>query len=95
MSYIKNKRDRNERAIVSLWQSLGCHCIQMDRNAGFDQLVISPYRVAIVEIKNPETYWKLEDAEEKCKANVEAAGGTYWIVTNDREALEAAGYDVA
>jgi hypothetical protein len=92
MSYIKNKRDRNEKAILSLWRSLGCYCIQMKREQGYDWTVVSPHRVAIVEIKMPEEVDHLTDSEKKCKAEVEAAGGEYFVVWDDATALEAAGY---
>lgn len=87
---IKNNRDANERAIIELLRGIGCVVWQMDRKDGFDLLVISAGDVEIVEIKNPDTKWKLTEAEEKRKAEVESVGGVYWIVTDEDSALKMA-----
>ena len=87
---IKNNRDANERGIIELLQAAGCVVWQMDRKAGFDLLVISAGDVEIVEVKNPAKKWKLTDAEQKKKDEVESVGGTYWIVTDEDSALRMA-----
>jgi hypothetical protein len=90
MSYSRNKRDANEKVIVSLWRHMGLLWIQMDKDKGFDGLLVTPTGNRIIEIKNPAIKWTLTDDEKLLKIEVEAAGGVYWIVTDDETALKAA-----
>lgn len=86
-----DKRDANEKALVDLWRGLHCHWIPMDRNAGFDGVLISPFTgVHIVEVKNPDAKWKLTENEQKTKAEVEARGATYNIIETDTQAVKLA-----
>lgn len=87
---IKNNRDANERGLIELLRRIGCVVWQMDRKAGFDLLVISAGDVNIAEVKNPAKKWKLTDAEQKKKDEVESVGGIYWIIENEDDALKMA-----
>lgn len=63
----------------------------MDRNAGFDGVLISPFTgTHIVEVKNPDRKWKLTEAEEQTKQEVEARGAIYNIIQTVDEAVELA-----
>lgn len=63
----------------------------MDRNAGFDGVLISPFTgVHIVEVKNPDRKWKLTDAENKTKEEVEARGASYNIIETVEQAVKLA-----
>lgn len=65
----------------------------MDKMAGFDGIAISPRTgTHIYEIKDPAKRWKLTEAEQKRKAEVEAAGGLYCVVLSVEQALIIAGY---
>ena len=89
---IAQKRDINEPDIVNpLRNDLKVTWIPMDKDAGFDGLVIWRGRVHIVEIKNPEYLTKkgveamLTENEKETKRMVEAAGGVYniWLTLGD------------
>lgn len=81
-----NRRDNNESRIVEFWQALGCVWIPQSRHSGFDGVLVARNGVHIVEIKNPARRWTLTDAEQRRRAEVEAAGGVYNIVCNDDDA---------
>jgi hypothetical protein len=86
-----DKRDANEKALVELWRGMHCMWIQMDRRAGFDGLLISPWTgVHIVEIKNPNVRYELTPNEEKVQAEVEARGVIYNIILTDEQAIKLA-----
>lgn len=91
MSYTKNKRDENEARLMEVWAKIGCLYIQMDKDAGFDGVLISPHTgVHIVEVKNPSRKWILTDAEKKVKAEVEAREGNYNIIESIDDAVRLA-----
>lgn len=90
---IAQKRDKNEPEIVEALRRVGCVWIAMDRNAGFDGIVISPRNgTHIYEVKNPAEKWELTPAEKKRKAEVETAGGVYNVVLGVEQALMIADY---
>ena len=91
MSYIKNKRDANEAEIVEYLRFVGCVIIQMSKDAGFDMVVTRGSRNHIVEIKNPAVKWKLTDAEKSRKAEIEYAGGRYWVIETVDQAAKMLG----
>ena len=86
-----DKRDANEREIITVARHAGAHVIQMDKNAGFDLLVIHRSGVHIVEVKNPEYKWKFTPAEEAQMRRVEKAGQTYNVVEIAEDMLEVLG----
>lgn len=77
---IAQRRDNNEDQITDAITARGWHYIKMDKSAGFDLLVVTPFGNHIVEVKNPARKWVLEPAEQKQKSKVEKAGGKYNIV---------------
>jgi len=81
------RKDLNESAIVETAEHLGASCIKMEGSAGFDRLVICPRGVFVVEIKNPAEAWRLTANELKTRANIEAAGGAYYIVETEAEII--------
>lgn len=86
-----DKRDANEKELVQVWRQVHCMWVPMDRNAGFDGVLISPFTgVHIVEVKNPARKWSLTDAEKETKAEVEARGCIYNIVQTVDDAIELA-----
>lgn len=92
---MKNKRDENEAEIVAFWRSRDCIWIPMDRNAGFDGVLVDPIlqKVHIVEIKNWKLKWHLTEAEKKLRSEI---GNLYHIVCNmdDAACLAAVANDV-
>ncbi len=83
-----DKRDANEKELVSVWRQMHCHWIPMDRNAGFDGVLITPGGgIHIVEVKNPARKWSLTDAEKQTKAEVEARGGSYHVIESVDDAV--------
>lgn len=91
MTYTDNKRDANEREIIAVAKHAGAHVIQMDKNAGFDLLVVHPKGVFIVEVKNPDLKWKFTQAEEAQMRRVERAGQVYNVVEIADDMLETLG----
>ena len=92
---IAQRRDENEPEIVAALRAVGCAWIPMDKMAGFDGILISPRNgIHIVEIKNPLKKWKLTEAEQERKADVERAGGVYSVILRADDALLLAGYSV-
>lgn len=87
MTHYKNRRDNNEARLVELWERSGCIWIPQDRHKGFDGVLLAPNGNHIIEIKNPDENWKLTPAEEKRKAQLEAAGYVYNIIQTDNDAL--------
>lgn len=86
-----DKRDANEKELVKVWRQLHCAWIQMDRNAGFDGILISPFTgIHIVEVKNPDRKWKLTEAEKETKQEVEARGAIYNIIETVDQAVQLA-----
>lgn len=86
-----SKRDANEKALVAVWRRLHCHWIPMDRNAGFDGVLVSPITgVHLVEVKNPAQRWSLTAAERQVKAEVEARGAIYRIIETEEQAVNLA-----
>jgi len=89
MTYRKNDRDTNEKAIIRALRAAGCIVRQMDRHAGFDLLVVSPFTgIHIVEIKNPAYKWHLTENEEDFQGLVESVDQTYWVIQTVDEALK-------
>ena len=86
-----NRRDNNEADILDLWKALGCHWIPQPRQNGFDLVLIARNGAHIVEIKNPARKWELTEAEQRRKAKVEAAGGTYHIIQTYDDARRLVG----
>jgi hypothetical protein len=88
---IAEKPDANLREIIAVAQHAGAHVIKMDRNAGFDLLVVHRSGVHIVEVKNPERKWKLTQAEEAQARRVDRTGQTYNVVECAEDMLEVLG----
>ncbi len=89
MTYRKNDRDANERDIIRALRAVGCIVRQMDRHAGFDLLVVSPFTgIHIVEVKNPAYKWHLTENEQDFQGLVESAGETYWIIDSVEAAMK-------
>lgn len=90
---IAQKRDANEPEIVKALRAVGCGYVYMDKGAGFDGLVQSPRNgLHVFEIKDPKKRWKLTDAEQARKNELEDWGGVYNVVLTVEQALEIAGY---
>lgn len=85
------RRDANEREIVKFWADLGAAWIPMDRDAGFDGILLWRGQKWIVEIKNGT---QLTPREESRKTQVESVGVQYHIIENKRQAAELVGVDV-
>lgn len=86
-----SKRDANERELIRLWRALGAMVIQMDRNAGFDLILVYRGVIYIVEVKDGSKSWSLTENEETRKNLFEIAGIPYNIITNEQEALTLIG----
>ena len=80
------KRDDNEAEILFVMWCLDYYVRQMDKTAGFDLLAVRKL-THIVEVKNPNTYWKLTEQEKAMKGAIEEAGGKYHVIRNVNEVL--------
>jgi L-lactate utilization protein LutB len=47
-----------------------------------------------VEVKNPARAWKLTEAEQKTKDEIESAGGKYYIVETVKDAARVIGWEI-
>jgi hypothetical protein len=83
---ISDKRDANEKEIVEFWRGVGAVWIPMSRTAGFDGVLVYRGVTYTVEIKNPACRWSFTRAEAKRKAEIENAGGEYWLVCDLQDA---------
>ena len=81
-----NRRDLNEAAIVSFWRCVGCYWIPFVPGQGADGLLFALNGVHLVEIKNPETSWKLTPEELALKSSVERMGHKYNVIQTLDEA---------
>jgi hypothetical protein len=86
------KIDANQPKIVQAIRDIGAVWIPTsgDPAIGFDGIVIFRSRIYIVEIKNGElslSARRLTDTEQKRKAQVESAGGCYWIIEDVDDAM--------
>lgn len=90
-----DKRDANERDIVSFWRHLGFLWVQMDRYAGFDGLLVTRSSVYIVEIKNPAVKWRLTENEKERKEQVEQLGQKYNVIQTLSDASKLVGVEWA
>ena len=77
-----SRRDDNEAEIVKYWRSLGFVWIPWIAGQGADGLLIMPGKVHIIEIKNPEYNWKLEEDERALMLECHRLGVPYWIIEN-------------
>ena len=87
---IAQKRDVNEAELIALWRGVGCVVIPMDKNAGFDLLVIHRGEVYIVEIKQEGKYHLTEAEKSRC-IQVELSGVPYSIIQTADDALRMIG----
>jgi hypothetical protein len=79
-SNYSDRRDANEPEIVKELERLGFYVIKMARTCGFDLLAIGENDTYIIEVKNPDTYWKLTDAELELQSELEKRNAHYRIV---------------
>ena len=86
--YLTGRRDNNEKDLCTLIVVLGGVYIPMHESAGFDLVVIFTNGTHVVEVKNPESKWKLTEAEKDTKEAVELAGGIYHIVQTDDDIIK-------
>ena len=80
------KRDDNEKEIVEFLRACGARVQFMDKDAGFDLLVTYQGKHLVVEVKNPKRKWKLTDAEQETKRQIQHADGVYYILENENDA---------
>lgn len=88
MTYTKNKRDTNEAEIVEFFHNLGACWVPMDRNAGFDGLLLYRGILHIVEIKMPAERNHLTQAERKRRDEAEERGIAYNVICSVDEAVK-------
>ncbi len=88
-NYSTGRRDKNEPEICIAILSNGGFYRKMPEAAGFDLLVVFPKTgVHIVEVKNPSYKWRLTDAEQDLKEDVEDYGGKYHVVETVKDILK-------
>lgn len=83
------RKDANEGEIILGLTAAGCCCIQMDRTAGFDLVVVRDDKIWLFEDKMKGG--KLTKNEIKTMARVKEAGGTVHLVYSLEQALEIIG----
>jgi hypothetical protein len=86
-----SKRDANESELITLWRKVGAVCIEMDRNAAFDLLVLHRGEVYLVEVKAEGKRMRLTQRERERCTEVEAVGVPYNIVQTADDALKMLG----
>lgn len=86
------RRDANEAEIIAVLTFAGCYCIQMDKSAGFDLLVIKDDDMYVMEIKAPGKESDLTASERaRLEGIVMIGGGNYWVVSSAEQALNIIG----
>jgi Holliday junction resolvase len=81
-SNYSDRRDANEPEIVKELERLGFYVIRMARTCGFDLLAINSKGKYIIEVKNPDTYWKLTGKEYEVESNLRTMNIPYWVITS-------------
>lgn len=84
------RRDANERPIIEALRAGGVFVEQMPVGSGFDLLCAKSGILAIVEVKRQGVN-RLEPAELKLANALRAQGVIYYVVHDEREALEIFG----
>ena len=91
--YSAQRRDGNEREIITALDHVGASVIQMPVGAGFDLLVAYRSRLVTLEVKQPGE--KLTDAERKVLEQIVRQGeGLAYVVETAEEALQAIGVGI-
>lgn len=84
-----DKRDKNEAEIIEKFREYHALVIQMPRSAGYDlQVHFGGFSLPPVEVKNPETYWKLTDAEMQLQEECAKRGIEYIIILHPAEVVD-------
>ena len=91
--YSAQRRDGNEREIITALDHVGAAVFQMDKSTGFDLLVAYRSRLVALEVKQPGE--KLTDAERKVLEQIVRQGeGLAYVVETAEEALQAIGVGI-
>jgi hypothetical protein len=87
--------DKNQPAIIEALRRTGAHVtITSQLKNAFDLIVVYKGVVYICEVKDGNlapSSKKLTEGELGCKASVERAGGTYYVIGSINEALHMIG----
>lgn len=84
-----DKRDANEPEIIEKFREYHALVVQMPRSAGYDlQVHFGGFSLPPIEVKNPNTYWKLTDAEVAFKAECEKRGIEYIVIVHPAEVID-------
>ena len=86
MGYKMNKRDTAEENYIEIWRRQGLGWIPVNKECGFDGILVSPTGNHIVENKTGKK--ALTPLEKKRKAEIESAGGEYNIIHDETEAAK-------
>ena len=90
--YSAQRRDGNEREIITALDHVGAAVFQMDKSAGYDLTVIYLCVIRVMEVKQPGE--KLTENELKVKAIFDRHGAPYHVVHDAEEALQAIGVGI-
>ncbi len=91
--YSAQRRDGNEREIITALDHVGAAVFQMDKSAGFDLLVAYRGRLVALEVKRPGE--RLTDNERKVLARIIQHGDNLaYVVETAEEALQAIGVGI-
>jgi len=85
-----NKRDLNEKEIVTYWLSCGYSWFPALPGQGYDGLLLGFQRLYFVENKNPEYPWELTKREAAVRDIVTKQGLNYVIVETLDDAIKLA-----
>jgi hypothetical protein len=78
--WLKNKRDKNEPAIVARIRQLGGEWFACSRHEGHDGWVLYHREWYCCEIKNPAEKWTFTAAEARMCTRVQQNGGLYFVL---------------
>jgi hypothetical protein len=83
-----SRRDSNEAEIVAAIRKIGATWVPMDREQGFDGLLLYRGKLHIVEIKHKSTRSHLTDNEWQMKFEAERQGCDYNVICSVDELME-------
>ena len=88
-AYSNDRRDRNEGRLILKMQALYPRSviIKMRPGQGFDLLWTTDRFSEHVEIKYPDEYWQLTEAEADLKTRLESIGRQLWVLETETDVV--------
>jgi hypothetical protein len=86
MSYLKNKRDGNEKEILAFFAACGAAWVPGRPGQGCDGFLLYRGRIHVIEIKMPAEITRLTQSERDLRDRAEGCGCAYNVVTSIQDA---------